>query len=258
VSPELLDFLQKERAGGKKIICIFGKVLFDLGMPRGDGPAHATMREWFEHTLEIASRASHIHLVIKPHPHELRDEIALYPTEKLEDWLPTPMPANVHWLAHNQFNLFEVSQVIDLALLWNGTSALELGVLGIPTIIGAYYGAIDYPVGHILPESRAHYEMLLTSRDSIQVSPEVKLRSAALIEYLRHREVSIPYRYTHRGLTNQSIREPRWFEEDLLAFRSKGDDNVTYIADRISAQMLDQPVRTEHERFEKTTRVGAS
>jgi len=48
--------------------------------------------------------------------------------------------------------------LLDLALVWNGTAALELGVLNVPTIVGAHYGHINYPVGHVLPESRADYE----------------------------------------------------------------------------------------------------
>ena len=229
-----LEFLKSERQGGKKVVCVFGKVLFDLYMPRGDGAVHADMRDWFEHSIAIASKNDHVHLVIKPHPHEVRDEIALYPTEFLKDWLPASLPSNVHVLGHDEFNLFELADVLDLALLWNGTSALELGVLGIPTVIGAYYSQIDYPVGHIVPNSRSHYEELIASREIPAISPEVALRSAALINYFRHPEIATPYRYTHRGLTNKSIRTLRWFPEDLEAYRAHGDANVAFLADRIA------------------------
>jgi capsular polysaccharide export protein len=228
-----LAFLQAERSRGKKVVALLGKVLFDLGMPRGDGRAHGSMQEWFDHAVEIAGKNDHLHLVIKPHPHELRDEIALYPTEVLRDWLPQSLPANVHFLGHDELNLFELTDVLDLALLWNGTAALELGVLEIPTIMGAYYGSIDYPVGHIQAESREQFEELLVRREPIPVPEDVKYRSAALIHYLRHPDISIPYRYTYRGLTNKSIRTLRWFDEDLDAYFARGDSNVTRIADRI-------------------------
>jgi len=237
-----LDFLMSERQRGKKIIGLVGKVLFDLEMPRGDGPAHADMREWFDHTVEIARANPHLHLLIKPHPHEIREEIALYPTEFLKDWLPADLPPNVHFLGHDEFNLFELAEILDLALLWNGTAALELGVLGVPTIIGAYYGHINYPAGHILPESRAHYEQLLAAPTNPIPSTEVRLRAAALINYFRHPDHSIPYRYTYRGFTNRSIRNLRWFEEDLQAYRARGDANVTKIADRIAASRTVEPV----------------
>jgi capsular polysaccharide export protein len=231
----LLDLLKAERQRGKKIICLFGKVLFDLAMPRGDGPAHADMKEWFDHTVATAAAHDHVHLLIKPHPHEIRDEIALYPTEVLRDWLPKSLPANIHFLGHDEFNLFELAGVLDLALLWAGTAALELGALEVPTIVGAHYGDIDYPVGHILPQSRSHYEQLLVARDKHKVSTEAKFRAAALINYFRHPENSIRYRYTHRGLTNRSIRHLHWIAGDLEAYYAKNDPNVMLIADRIVA-----------------------
>src|SRR6185503_3210813 len=98
------------------------------------------------------------------------------------------------------FNLFELADVLDLALMWHGTSALELGVLGVPTVMGTYYGPVDFPVGHIVPQSRSHYEQLIASREKPAISQEVRQRSAALINYLRHPDVSTPYRYTLRGL----------------------------------------------------------
>ena len=228
-----LRFLASERQRGRKIVCLMGKVMFDLEMPRGDGSAHQDMREWFDHTLDIARANPHIHLVIKPHPHELREEIALYASEVLRDWLPADLPPNIHFLGHDEFNVFEMAGVLDLALLWNGTAALELGVLRVPTIVGALYGHINYPVGHTLPRSRAHYEQLLVDRNPLVPDPDVRLRSAALISYFRHPDNSIPYRYTHRGLTNRSIRHLSWFEEDLRAYRAHGDAHVTRIADRI-------------------------
>ena len=228
-----LQFLAAERQRGMKIVCLMGKVMFDLEMPRGDGSAHQDMREWFDHTLDIARANPHIHLLIKPHPHELREEIALYASEVLRDWLPADLPPNIHFLGHDEFNVFEMAGVLDLALLWNGTAALELGVLRVPTIVGALYGHINYPVGHTLPRSRAHYEQLLVDRNPLVPDPDVRLRSAALISYFRHPDNSIPYRYTHRGLTNRSIRHLSWFDEDLRAYRAHGDAHVTRIADRI-------------------------
>jgi hypothetical protein len=130
-------------------------------------------------------------------------------------------------------NLFELAQTTDLALMWHGTSALELGVLGIPTILSAYYGEINCPVGHAVPKSRKDYERLILGYSKSALSIEIRRRSAALIDYLRHKDISTPYRYTNRGFTNRYI-QLRWFADDLKAYESCGDDNVTALADRIA------------------------
>jgi hypothetical protein len=227
-----LQFFESERARGRRIVGLIGKVLFDQEMPKGEGPAHEDMRDWFDHSIDIARRNPEILLVIKPHPHELREEIALYASEVLKDWLPNPVPENVRFLGNDEFNLFELAGTLDLALMWHGTSALELGVLGIPTILCAYYGEINCPVGHVVPKSRKDYEQLILNYSKNELSIEIKRRSAALIDYFMHKEISIPYRYTYRGFTNRNI-QLRWFPEDLAAYESHGDENVTFLADRI-------------------------
>jgi hypothetical protein len=117
--------------------------------------------------------------------------------------------------------------------MWHGTSALELGVLGVPTILCAYYGEINCPVGHAVPKSREDYERLIQSYSKDELSVDIKRRSAALIDYFRHKDISTPYRYTNRGYTNRLI-QLRWFPEALAAYEAHGDENVTALADRIA------------------------
>jgi capsular polysaccharide export protein len=229
---ERLEFFKAERERGRRVVGLFGKVLFDQGLPRGDGVVHQDMRDWFDHSVEIARRNPNMHLIIKPHPHELRDEIALYASEVLKDWLPNPVPKNVHFLGNDEFNLHELAQVLDVALVWNGMSALELGVLGVPTTLGAYYGVINFPVGHPVPTSRQDFEHLVVNHPKIEMSDEVRCMSAALIDYFRHPDVSVPYRYTYRGLTNKHIHL-HWFDEDLKSYEAKGDPYVKVLADRL-------------------------
>jgi hypothetical protein len=227
-----LQFFKSERERGRRIIALFGKVLFDQGLPRGDGVVHEDMRDWFNHSIDIARRNPNLHLVIKPHPHELREEIALYSSEVLKDWLRTPTPQNVHFLGNDEFNLHELADVLDMALVWNGMSAVELGVLRVPTILGAYYGVINFPVGHVAPTSRQDFERLIMTYSKNELPNEVRRMSAALIDYLRHPDVSVPYRYTYRGLTNKHIAL-RWFEEDLQAYEANGDKYIKVLADRL-------------------------
>jgi hypothetical protein len=230
---QLLTLFKAERERGRRVVALIGKVLFDQEMPRGDGVVHVDMRDWFDHSIDIARRNPEILLVIKPHPHEVRDEIALYASEVLKDWLPNPVPENVHFLGNDDLNLFELAETLDLALMWHGTSALELGVLCIPTILSAYYGEINCPVGHAVPKSRSDYERLILNYSKNDLSTEIRRRSAALIDYFRHKDISTPYRYTNRGFTNRHI-QLRWFAEDLEAYEAHGDDNVKALANRIA------------------------
>jgi len=227
-----LQFFKAERERGRRVVALFGKVLFDQGLPRGDGVVHEDMRDWFDHSIDIARRNREVHLIIKPHPHELRDEIALYASEVLKDWLPNSVPKNVHFLSNDEFNLHELAEILDLALVWNGMSALELGVLKVPTILGAYYGIINFPVGHMVPTSREDFERIVVSYRKNELPTEVRRMSAALIDYLRHPDVSVPYRYTYRGLTNKHI-DLHWFDEDLKAYETNGDPHVKVLADRL-------------------------
>ena len=73
------------------------------------GAAHAGMKDWFDHTVAVVRRHPDTLLLVKPHPHELRDEIALYPTEVLQDWMPNPPPENIIFLPHDMFNLHELA-----------------------------------------------------------------------------------------------------------------------------------------------------
>ena len=256
---ERLRLFQAERARGRRMVGLIGKVLFDQEMPRGDGAVHKDMRDWFDHSIDIARRNPNLHLIIKPHPHEVREEITLYASEMLKDWLPDSVPENVIFLGNDEFNLFELAETLDLALMWHGTSALELGVLGIPTILCAYYGEINCPVGHAVPKSREDYERLILSYSNDQLSPDVKRRSAALINYFRHKDISTPYRYTNRGYTNRLI-QLRWFPEDLASYEAYGDENVTALADRI-AGVPDQKrssARSQNSAAPFTGRLGGA
>jgi len=224
--------LKAERAAGRRVVCLFGKVLFDQAVPEVGGPAHRDMRDWFDHTMAIAAADPRMLLLIKPHPHEVREEIALYPTELLSDWLPRPCPANIRFLPHNLLNLYEMEGVLDLALIWNGSAAVELGILGVPTIVSGGYGGIDYPVGHRMPRDRADYEGLLANPGEVPADAAIGDRCRAYLAYTQGPLVSTPYRYTRRSLTNQKVRQG-WFAEDLAAFARDGDPYVDFIADRI-------------------------
>jgi hypothetical protein len=113
---------------------------------------------------------------------------------------------------------------------------VELGVLGIPCVVCGFYGALDFPVGHVTPRDRAHYEELLGRPLDLKAPPHVADMSRAYLEHVRTRDVSTPYRYTRRSLTNRPIRLA-WVESDVERYYAEGDPNVSFIADRIEGSL---------------------
>jgi len=93
-----LAFLAAERRAGKKIVAVLGKVLFDLEMPRGDGPATRTCANGS--TIPWRSRPG-IRISILSSSH-IRTRSARRspstPSEMLKHWMPATVPANVHFL----------------------------------------------------------------------------------------------------------------------------------------------------------------
>ena len=232
-SAKMLRELTLLKGEGKTIVCLFGKVLFDQGVPRDGGPAHQNMRDWFQHCYELANRNKNLILLIKPHPHEVRDEIALFPSEVLRDWLPKNLPSNIIFLEHDMFNVHEIHKVIDLGLVWCSTVCLELGVLGVPCMVGSWYGSLDYPVGHLAPNDRSHFEEIIDKAKDIKPPAEIAERCKALIAYMKSEHVATPYRYVVRALTNKHLREAGWIREDVERYQKLGDPYVKFLADRI-------------------------
>ena len=249
------DRLLAARLSGKSIVCLFGKILFDQTVPVRGGPAHTGMDDWVKHSLEVVAGRDDVLLLIKPHPHELRDDIATYPSEMLADWLPSDPPDHVIVLPHHMFNLYEVVEFIDLAVMWNGSSSIELGILGVPCVVCGLYGEIDYPVGHIVPRDRDHYGWLLTHAKKVEPPAGVADRSRALLEYRASVDVATPYRYTRRGNTNKKLSCYEWFRDDLERYHADGDPFVTFMVNRIHGDLMELRNKKQEE-AEATPKVS--
>jgi Capsule polysaccharide biosynthesis protein len=233
-------FIADARAEGKKVICCFGKLLCDLGVPFDGGPAHRDMVDWINHTVSTIGGRTDAVLIIKPHPHELRPEIVLDLAEYLRDVLPKTLPGNVLFLGHSEFGIKDIAPLIDLAIVWNGTSALELTILGIPTIACSYFGKHDYPVDLMYPESREQYEGHIVSGSYKKPSKAMRARTAALLAYLGTDDVSLPNRYSRRPITNDSVGVPTWDEALVNEFVKNGDPYMDVVAARI-VEGISQP-----------------
>lgn len=230
---EIIEFIKAQKSLGKKIVCAFGKVPVDLNVPYDGGPAHADMADWISHTVEVCGKSDRIILLVKPHPHELRPEIALDLVESFHDLIAVDTPENVLLLGHKDINGHALAPYLDLAILYNGSSGLELAAQGIPVVMASYFGKHDYPVDLNYPLSRAQYEEFLLSLDYPVPSEEIRKKAAFLICYLGTDEISILNQYSLRQLTNDKIGVPRWRKEKIDHFLESGDPKMELIADRI-------------------------
>ncbi|OJA07268.1 hypothetical protein [Halomonas sp. QHL1] len=227
------EALNKARNEGRRIVCCFGKILCDLAVPYDGGPAHSDMLDWVHHSIKIARENPQLLLLIKPHPHELRPEIALELTEKLEDILPKDLPENVVILNHAEFNAGDLAQYLDLAVLWNGTACLELTGLGLPVVMCSHFGRHDYPIGLHYPKGRLDYEHMIAKAALASPNPELRKEAMGLLHYMGTKEVAIPNLYSRRPITNDSIGVPTWYMDRVNEYLASGDQYMKIAAERI-------------------------
>lgn len=230
---QLLSLLTKKKAQGTKIIACFGKVPVDLGVPYDGGPAHQDMSDWITHTVDVCGKCEDILLLVKPHPHELRPEIALDLITGFESLIKTEKKSNVMILGHKDINTYALAPLLDMAILYNGSSSLELTALGVPVMMCAYFGQHDYPVKLIYPESRPQYEKFIKAGKYPKPNTETRKQAAFLISYMGTEDVSIINRYAKRQVTNDKVGVPSWRQDLISDFLENGDSNMDLIAGRV-------------------------
>jgi hypothetical protein len=229
---ECLERIRAWRAEGGRVACAFGKVVCDSAVPYDGGPAHKNIMDWINHTIS-AVRGTRTLLLIKPHPHENKNEIAAFLTETFRDLITEQLPDNVIFLEHNWFDMHELKDFVDLGLVYNGTTAVELGLLQIPAVLCSYFAPIDYPIGQAIPSSREQYERLVRFEEEALTAPDIAHRAAAWLCYLSGDLNIQDYRYHARPITNRTVSPPWWFKQDIKQYITHGDPRVTTLARRI-------------------------
>jgi len=230
---KLLKRIQVEKKCGKKIICCFGKIVFDSAVFYDGGPAHSGFKDWLNHTIEIAAQSPEILILIKPHPHELKVEIAMKIGQYLRDIIPAQLPENVIFLDHDSFNTHEIARIVDLAVLWNGTSSMELTSLGVPVMMCGHFGVFDYHLDLIYPNDRQDYKAKLLDIEEVVINEQLKYRAMAYVSYMGHHETSIPNEYARRQLLNDPVGIPIWREEKLHNLINVDDSHMEYALNKI-------------------------
>ena len=203
------------RAKGGKVACAFGKVVCDSGVPHDGGPAHRSMKDWINHSVRAVAGSGTL-LLIKPHPHELNNEISTFPTEYFRDLIDAPLGENAVFLGHRWFDMDDMRERMDLGLVYNGTTAIELGLMGIPAVLTGDFAPVDYPIGHVVPKDRAEYEAYLRFEKPAIVAEDIRERAAVWLDYMANEAFTQSYRFHARPVTNKVLYPPYWFRDDLM------------------------------------------
>lgn len=226
------------RANGGNVACLFGRVVCDSAVPFDGGPVHRDLAHWIEHSIE-AVRGTNTMLLIKPHPHELNEQIATYLNEYFTDLIKTDLPDNVVILGHRWFDIQLLKRFVDLGIIYNGTTIIELALLDIPAVMCGYFAPIDYPVGQIIPKNRKHYENLLQFRSRSKPLPDMRARAALWLDYMSNSTFAADYRYHSRPITNKAVYPPYWIDEDVHTYKNDGDSSATILAKRAIGRLLE-------------------
>ncbi len=227
------------RGDGGNVACLFGRVVCDSAVPFDGGPGHADLRDWLNHSID-AVRGSNTLLLIKPHPHEMNEQIATYLNQYFRDLIDGPLPDNVIYLGHRWFDIAALKRFVDLGTVYNGTVAVEMGLLGIPCIQSNHFGPIDYPLGHPVAQDRDHYARMLRFEDPSETPADLADRAAMWLDYMSNGRFVLDYRYHARPVTNRVVYPPWWVSEDMDAYLRRGDPQVRLLADRILG-LADEP-----------------
>lgn len=220
------------RAKGGKVVCAFGKVLCDSSVPYDGGPGHKHIRDWINHAIR-AVRGTNTLLLIKPHPHELNDQIATFPTEYFRDILTEEFGENTMFLEHRWFDIHDIGERIDMGLVYNGTTTVELGLMGVPCLLSSHFASTDYPIGQATFEDRQQFSQHLRFDIPIIPAADLRQRAAMWLEYMANEDFTQPYRYHVRPVTNKSMYPPWWWGEDVERYFSpEGDPAVATLVDR--------------------------
>ena len=235
------------RAQGGKVACAFGKVVCDSSVPFDGGPAHANMKDWLNHSIR-AVQGTNTLLLIKPHPHELNNQIATFPTEYFKDLIEEPLGDNAVFMGHRWFDMDDMRHRIDMGLVYNGTTTVELGLMGIPCITAGHFAPIDYPIGQIAVKTRKEYESYLSGKKQLKPVADLRERAAVWLDYMANDRFTQPYRFHARPVTNKVVYPPYWFQEDLATHAEQPNPALGELVGRA----LGTRFEPGHAKFDRT------
>jgi hypothetical protein len=230
----VLNRIATAKASGRKVFAAFGKVLIDFAAPDDRGHVFRDFPEWIQFLVDTTTQKDAL-LIVKPHPHEIRPEIAMDGVQTMRDLLPKNLPENVIFLDHATFNSFELAEHIDAAFVWNGTIYCEFPILGKPAFAESIWAERDYPIDSDVVRTREEYEAILSGEKKLRVRKSTTDRATAYLQFMKSPEVAIPFKYVRRAGTNMAIGANEFYDDQLAVLEKDGDPWVDLAAERFFA-----------------------
>ena len=228
VADHFVEQMRADKAEGRTVFCLLGKIPYDLAVPYQGGPAHTSMSDWLNHTVTTIS-VSDNRLYIKPHPHEMNVAISAKTIESFVGLIDDVHSPHLTVLPHRGINVQDLIGEVDVFLCWNGSAIAELGAQGTAVLAADDWAVHNYPIHVLLPDSREHYERLLRGQEPVVMHPQFQLLSAAYTCYLTDAPFAIQYPYVHRSSTNTlfnvaTVSFDRLAREGLAALEERTSD----------------------------------
>ena len=207
----VVERMRSDKVAGRKVFCLLGKIPYDLAVPYQGGPAHDSMADWLNHTVDVIGTSGN-RLYVKPHPHEFTLSISAKTIESFVEMIERPDTAGVEVLPHRGVNLQDLMPVVDLFLCWNGSSIAEIGSQGASILAADDWATKNYPIHVAAPRDRAHYEDILRGQVEMPMHPEFELLSIAYTCYLTEAPFAFRIPFIDRSSTNTQ------FNRAMVAF----------------------------------------
>jgi hypothetical protein len=135
-------------------------------------------------------------------------------------------------MGHRWFDMDDMRHRIDVGLVYNGTTTIELGLMGIPCITASHFAHVDYPIGQVKVESREGYEAYLRGHKEVVPEHDFSTRAAVWLDYMANDNFTQPYRFHARPVTNKVVYPPYWFKSDLKAHALHANPAVSELVGR--------------------------
>lgn len=227
-----LQTLEQYKEANKKIYCLIGKTVFDFTDASAEGCVHDSFVHFVNDTVDFISKLENTVLLVKPHPQEQSNEIALYSQTGLSDLIVNKFN-NVILLEPDQIPLSMLIPYLSLGILWSGSSVLDLSEGGVPHVSCNKTAENEMPLKTYVPVSLTDYHDYLQNPYRLIPKKEMQSLATHYLSYLTSDQVMVPYRFTNRPITNRNLWPTINFEDDFERYFSGKDPAVGKIVNQI-------------------------